>query len=188
MNSCAGNGMVRRAGLVSMAALFLWCTAAVAQTTPTAPEWKSHSYAADGFSAIFPSEPQVSKKDISTGAGTVELRSYIVEAGDVALFIGVTDFGSALAGKGPDEVLDGAKGGALENSKSHIVGTPRKITLGVYPGLEFDSEGDTAHFHARIYLVGTTLYQTLVVTSLHVPYAGEERFLDSFQLIARERN
>jgi hypothetical protein len=33
--------------------------------------------------------------------------------------------------------------------------------------------------------VGTTLYQTLVVSPLASPYADTKRFLDSFQLIAR---
>ncbi len=41
------------------------------------------------------------------------------------------------------------------------------------------------HFYARIYLVGTTLYQTLIASPLGGPYAGTTTFLDSFQLIPR---
>jgi hypothetical protein len=44
------------------------------------------------------------------------------------------------------------------------------------------------HFSARIYLVGTTLYQALTAAPLGKPYAGVPRFLDSFQLIARVQN
>jgi hypothetical protein len=44
------------------------------------------------------------------------------------------------------------------------------------------------HFSARIYLVGTTLYQTLTAAPLGKPFASATRFLDSFQLIARVKN
>ena len=64
----------------------------------------------------------------------------------------------------------------------------RKIKLGVYPGIEYEAESDAAHFTARIYIVGSVLYQTLVVVPLGKPYDDTTRFLDSFQLIARTSN
>lgn len=150
------------------------------------PAWKTYSYAADGFSAAFPSEPVLGRKNIDTQAGTFELRSYLVEGEQMALFIGVCDYGDKAAGSDPKTLLQGAKKGALENSSSHLVSeTP--ITLGIYPGLEFEAESSQMHFHARIYLVGATLYQTLVVSPLGKPYPPTVRFLDSFQLIARVR-
>ncbi len=149
-----------------------------------AQAWKTFSYASDGFSASYPSEPEISKRQIPTDAGSFELRSYIAQADPVALFVGVCDYGSAVANRDPDTVLQGAKNGALENSHSHLV-SERKITLGVYHGVAFESESDAAHFSARVYMVGTTLYQTLVVSPLGKPYPDTVRFLDSFQLIAR---
>ena len=56
-------------------------------------------YPSDGFRASYPSEPQLQKRDIPTDAGTFELRSYPVESGQTALFIGVCDYGSQVAGK-----------------------------------------------------------------------------------------
>jgi hypothetical protein len=44
------------------------------------------------------------------------------------------------------------------------------------------------HFYARIYLVGDTLYQTLVASPFGSNYADKARFLDSFELIPRARN
>ena len=76
---------------------------------------------------------------------------------------------------------------ALSNFNSHLL-SEKKITLGTYPGVEFEAESDAAHFSARIYMVGTTLYQTLAVAALGKPYADATRFLDSFQLIARVPN
>ncbi len=164
-------------------AVLCFAAAVSAQTT----EWKSYSYPSDGFQASYPSAPEMTKRDIPTDAGSFELRSYIAQVSPVALFIGVCDYGSQAAGKDPQTMLQGAKNGALANSSSHLV-SEKKITLGVYPGIEFEAESDAAHFTARIYIVGSVLYQTLVVVPLGKPYDDTTRFLDSFQLIARTTN
>ena len=165
--------------------VLLCCAAALGAQ---APDWKAYKYADDGFSASFPSAPELSKRNVDTTAGAFELRSYIAQVGQSALFVGVCDYGAKTAGRDPDEVLQGTKSGALENSKSHLV-REQKITLGIYHGLEFESESDAtenkAHFYARIYFVGSTLYQTLTVSPVGTPYPDTVRFLDSFQLIAR---
>lgn len=152
--------------------------------TPAAPGWKPYSYPADGFTASFPTAPDVKKESLPTDAGSFELRSYIAQDGDVAMFVGVCDYGSKTTGKDPDTLLQGAKDGALENSKSKLV-SEKKITFGIYPGLAYEAESGEAHFSARIYIVGGILYQTLVVFPLGKPYADATRFLDSFQLIPR---
>jgi hypothetical protein len=148
------------------------------------PQWKSYSYAVDGFSASFPSEPTMQKQSVPTGAGTFELHAYMAQDGQVALYVGVCDYGSAAAGQDPQPILDGAKNGAVSNANAHILSSS-KITLGVYPGVAFEAESDTLHFSARFYLVGTMLYQTLTAGPVGQPYAGTPKFLDSFQLIPR---
>lgn len=162
-----------------------------AQTPPAtsvpAPEWKAYSYPADGFSATFSSTPEQQKKDVPTAAGSFELRAYLTQDGEAATFVGVCDYGTAVAGRDPDSVLDGAQQGAISNVSAHLISGSR-ITLGIYHGVQFEAESDTMHFSARVYLVGTTLYQTLVASPLGKPYAGTTRFLDSFQLIARVKN
>jgi hypothetical protein len=157
-----------------------------AQTTPAAPtaDWKTYSYSADGFSASFPFEPQFSKRDVPTDAGSFELRAYLATEGEAAVYVGVCDYGSAVSGKDPNTVLEGAKNGAVSNVSGHLL-SAKQITFGVYPGVEFEADSDTMHFAARIYLVGTTLYQSLTAAPLRKPYAGTTRFLDSFRLIAR---
>ena len=149
-----------------------------------AQQWKPYSYPSDGFSAAFPSEPQFSKRDVPTEKGNFELRAYLVEEGQAALYVGVCDYGSAISDRTPDEVLQGAKGGAISNVNAHLI-REKAVTLGSYPGVEFEAENDTMHFYARIYLVGTTLYQTLIASPLGTPYVNASRFLDSFQLIPR---
>ena len=160
--------------------------AAPSQAAPT-PNWQTYSYAADGFSASFPFAPTTDKKNVPTNAGSFELRSYLAADGNSAVFVGVCDYGTAIQGKNPNDVLNGAQSGALTNAKGHLISSS-KITLGVYPGLSFEVENDSMHFSARIYLVGSTLYQTLVAAPLSQPYPDVQRFLDSFQLIARTQN
>ena len=176
-----------RSMAVSLVA-FTFAATLIAQTTPApaapAPNWKTYSYTADGLSASFPFEPQFSKRDVPTDKGSFELRAYLVEDGEAAIFVGVCDYGSAISDRSPDQVLDGAQQGAIDNVKAHLV-SGKKIIFGVYPGREFEAESDAIHFTARIFLVGTTLYQTLTAAPLGKPYAGTQRFLDSFQLIAR---
>jgi hypothetical protein len=149
-----------------------------------AQQWKTYSYPADGFSATFPAEPQMQKKNVPTDKGSFELRAYLVEDGQAALFVGVCDYGSAISDRTPDQVLDGAQQGAIDNVSAHLL-SGKKIMLGAYPGRAFEAENDTMHFSARIYLVGTTLYQTLTAAPLGSPYAGTATFIDSFQLIPR---
>lgn len=180
---------------VSLVALSFAATLS-AQTSPAAaaqapaapaPDWRTYTYPSDGFSTSFPFEPQFSKRDVPTDKGNFELRAYLVEDGQAALYVGVCDYGSAISDRTSDQVLDGAQQGALDNVKAHLL-RGKIITLGIYPGREFESENDTLHFTARIFLVGTTLYQTLIAAPLGKPYDGVPRFMDSFQLIARTRN
>jgi hypothetical protein len=62
-----------------------------------------------------------------------------------------------------------------------------KITLGANPGLQFEAENSSTHFTARMYMVGATLYETLVVSPLNKPFDQTGRFLDSFQLVTRTK-
>jgi hypothetical protein len=149
-----------------------------------APEWKSYSYPADGFKASFPSIPEFQKSDVPTEAGSFELRAYRANIDQTTLYIGVSDFGTSAAGIDPDTLLQGSRDGALSNTKAHLI-SEKKITLGIYHGIAMEAQNDAIHFSARIYLVGTTQYQTLVVSPLGKPYADTTLFLDSFQLIAR---
>jgi hypothetical protein len=174
--------------LAAVVAVVFFGVALTAQAQDSsAQNWKTYSYPADGFSASYPSEPELQKRDVPTDAGSFQLRSYSAQVAPVALFIGVCDSGTQVVGSDPDTLLEGAKKGALSNFNSHLL-SEKKITLGTYPGVEFEAESDAAHFTARIYMVGTTLYQTLAVAALGKPYADAPRFLDSFQLIARVPN
>ncbi len=163
------------------------CLAGLLSAQPQGqPQWKTYSYPADGFSISTPSLPKLDKQNVKTDAGTFELRAYLVEDGSSALYVGVCDYGQTGAGRDPDTVLQGAKNGAITNVQAHIV-SEGKISLGVYPGLSFEAENTDFHLSARIFYLGTTLYQTLIARALSEPYANADVFLNSFQLLARTR-
>jgi hypothetical protein len=174
------------------AALLTIAVLACAQSSPApqtqaAPAWQQHRYDSEGFSVSFPSEPKAEKQNVDTDSGPFELRSYLVIDGDVALYVGVCDYGAKAAGIDPDSMLQGAKNGALSNTKATLA-SEKKITLGIYHGIEFEADAPSGHISARMYVVGTTLYQTLAVVPTGESYSGVTRFLDSFQLIARATN
>jgi hypothetical protein len=172
-----------RAGLLLAAVFFL-----VAPAVRThAQDWSTFKYPTDGFSATFPVAPNEDTRLIETQSGTVELHGYTLELDQVAFFVGVCDYGSMADGGGVDAMLEGAMNGALETSKAHLT-HESKISLGHYHGLEYESESEEMHYTTRVYMVGNTMYQMLVVYPLSSPFSETRRFLDSFQLLGRETN
>jgi hypothetical protein len=149
-----------------------------------APGWKPYTYPSDGFSASFPSAPTMQKQNVTTDAGTLELRTYVAEDSSAAFIGAVCDYGATAAGKDADTLLESAQKGAIDNLKAHLL-SEKKIALGANHGVEFEADSDTTHISARIYLAGTTLYQIIVAGPLNARPADTSRFLDSFQLIDR---
>jgi hypothetical protein len=170
-----------RVGCIAMcAALLCLPVAAAAQTAM----WKEYTYASDGFAVSFPTLPLVQKKNIPTDASSIELHEYVEQINGVSLIVTVSDYGTALAGKDADTQLQGAKNAALKNAGAQLK-SEKKFMFDVNPGLEYEAESSAAHFTVRIYLVSSTLYQTLVAAPVGKPYAGTTQFLDSFKLIPK---
>ena len=86
-----------------------------------APEWKTYSYPADGFSASLPLEPIVQKKDVPTEKGSFEMHVYMMQETDSALVVMACDYGDAIAGRDADSILHGAQEGAISNVRGHLI-------------------------------------------------------------------
>ena len=145
-----------------------------------------YSFPEEGFSTYFPRYPGQGTNNTTTEAGPLETRQYIAGDSDTALSVTVCDYGAQYAGMDPDNLLEGYKNAILTRSNSHLI-REKKITLGVYRGVEFETESKAMHFSVRYYFVGTTLYGISVVSPIKKPYADTMSFLDSFQLIDRVR-
>jgi hypothetical protein len=144
-------------------------------------DWKPYPYPADGFQASFPSLPEIQKKAVPTESGPVDLRTYTAQWASAVLSVGVCDYGSTAAGKDPARMLQGAKNGTLINSGSHLIGE-KDISAHGIAGLAYQAQNDSRHFTVRIFMRGSVIYQTVVVTPLGKPFSDTARFLDSFQL------
>ena len=162
----------------------LWVQAinTLAQTA----DWKQYTYSDDGFQASYPSPPDLQKKSVQTSAGEFELRSYSAAAADTQLIIGVCDYGTAVADKSSYQMLLGAKNSMLSNSASHLV-SEKKIALGTNPGAQFEAENSATHFTVRMFMVGTTLYEALVISPINKPFDQSDHFFDSFQFVTRTK-
>lgn len=145
------------------------------------PQLKAYSYPADGFSASYPYEPQLTKKNKSVAGATVESHMYLAQNSQVGVAVIVEDRGAAAVA---DTELQRAKNDFLTTAAYRLV-SEKKITLVIYSGVEFEAESNEVHVSARFYLVGATLYKTAVLSLPGKPYADTTRFLDSFQLIPR---
>jgi hypothetical protein len=91
----------------------------------------------------------------------------------------------AVASSKPDDLLDGARNGAVEKVKGKLE-SEEKITMNGFPGreLRIAAPGDLK-LSARIYMVKARLYQTIVVAPKAKEVAGNtKRFLDSFKFTA----
>lgn len=156
---------------------------------PQTSEWKSFGSSSEGFSALFPSPPEMNKSPIPVDGNTFELRSYVTEVGSTALYVGVCDYGPTGRKANPGDLLASAEKGALE----HINARPmqeKKIAIQTAqgdeePGVQFEAENDQLHFSSRMYLVKGVLYQIMVAAPVKQPFADTAKFLDSFELAAQ---
>jgi hypothetical protein len=151
----------------------------------TEPEWKEYISSDGEFTIEAPGDPEIEDSPIETPLGTLTIRMYIWDLGDIAYLAAYVDYPQEIFDyQTPEELLDFAADGAVEGISGILISkTP--ITYEQHPGLELkiNAPADDATAIARIYLVENRLYQVLVVT-----YIGEEkpektaRFLDSFTI------
>ena len=175
-------GIPARLRFMALSSLFPLAALNVA----AAQEWQTYSYPADGFSISAPAQPVISKQDVDSDGGSVKMHNYLLELGSAALYASTSE-DSALPNSNLDDALKGAEQGAVDNVHGHLV-SDKRIALGSYPGVEMEADSDSAHFTARIYIVRSRLYLTLVVSAPGKPYPGATRFLDSFHLLPAVSN
>lgn len=172
-------------GLVNLGLIVMLCAgsqhAAKAEDSGDSHSWKTYSYPADGFSASFSSVPKRDTRNLQTAAGIKEMHIYSATDSGVALTVMVTDVGD-VGKEDTERLLEGGKQGALASMQAREI-SEQKIALGNYPGIELVAETDAFHIIVHFYLVGTKVYQAIVVSPIGEHYGYTTRFLDSLQLI-----
>lgn len=155
-----------------------------------APQWQTYSYPADGFSASFPSAPQLEGKNQPASASSLELHSYCAQLQSAHLCIAVFLHASETFGLEGDALIQRIKMGDVDSLTGHKTRelSEKPIALGGNKGVALETENDVIHASIRIYQAGDVIYQTIVASPIANRSADSDRFLDSFQLIARTQN
>ena len=160
--------------------------ALVFSATARAEEWKEQSLKDCQCTASFPGTPQTRTQKMQSAVGSLDSTMFLLEVPGQAFYaLAYVDYPKELAAK-PDELLDGARDGAVAKIKGQLK-TENKITLAGAPGreLRIEAPGDVV-LQARIYLVNQRLYQSIVVVQKGRADAPEnKKFLESFKFDKR---
>lgn len=136
------------------------------------------------FKVKFPGEPEVK---VESAAGIV-LKMYLVESWGRSYMVGWADVplpSWESESRTKSRLFDG-RDGALKAVNGKSNGTSKTIQLlDRFPGLEFGGTAEGKHLRARIYLVGTRMYQLLVAdgTESFPTSAAADEFFNSFEVI-----
>lgn len=149
-------------------------------------KWNTYKYSEDGFRVSFPAEPKLERKQQDAEKGSIKFSSYCAQISTAYLCAAVIDQGPQATGMDPAILMERAKIGILSAPKTHKL-SEEQINLDGHSGVELETESDTVHIFTRIYMVDSTLYQTMVTVPVGDRYPGTGRFLDSFRLIPRVR-
>ncbi|MFO0818267.1 MAG: hypothetical protein U1A77_10020 [Pirellulales bacterium] len=107
-----------------------------------AAEWQKVSPPGTDLVIEMPGEPKASNQKIDTVAGQIEVTLYILEVDGLAYLVNSTSIPPNAPMATIDERLNGARDGALQNTKGKLV-SEKKIKVGVNQGrdLVIEKEG-----------------------------------------------
>ena len=149
---------------------------------PEADRWKRVSPTDAGFTLEFPAPPSEMEQRVKAADGKSEMVVHTLAAadGETAYMAGWHDYPPTTTSA--DAILDGARDGALANTKGTLV-SEKKIKTGAHPGRELVIQARGTTTHARIYWVKGRLIQMLaIMPEGQVVEADAKAFLDSFRL------
>ncbi|MCF6364601.1 MAG: hypothetical protein L3J35_00185 [Bacteroidales bacterium] len=148
---------------------------------------KYHSV--DGrFKVNFSGTPDVSNESVPTDVGNIEMYMFMYEKSITeAEMIAYSDYPSAMVkASNPDDMLQGAKEGAVGNLGATIV-EEKEITYGKHKGLEFRANSPQFYVNYRIFLVNNRLYQIAIMRDgSFASQSNVDKFFNSFELIEKE--
>lgn len=144
----------------------------------------------EGFSAAFPCLPTRTTAAANTPFGKIEVVTYEAAYDDANYAVSFVDYGSLVPGGDLPPVLvsfilDGARRGVLRSAGMNEP-TITDIQTGEYVGQAIRAENAEKTLHGRIYIVGQTTYQIVIVTRKDRPADDAvSRYLDSFKALPR---
>lgn len=155
-------------------------------TGPAANAWITYTWPPDRYSIMMPRQP---RRQTRFHSG-VQVSMASCDMGPVgAYFVAASRATMVLPGQAFDAkaALEGGVNGALANSGGKLI-SQKNIQLDGHPGREISFNGSSAGrsftAYARLYVVDTTVYQTMFLgPSGSHPGADLNKFFDSFKLL-----
>lgn len=154
---------------------------------PLAPG-RAFSSAEGRYRVRFPEAPRLVVRKVPSEAGPIDVHMAVVDRGDVAYFASYNDYDVDPAAFDRDAALEAVLESALASSKATLK-SRRDIALGGHPGRAYEAtlvlpNGKAGSCRARLYMVGTRLYQAMVIeTRDKEDPKATATFLDSFALL-----
>ncbi|WP_233583321.1 hypothetical protein [Corallococcus sp. CA053C] len=150
---------------------------------PAGPEFKPYD-APEGFGIGMPAEPQIARKQIPLGAGTVATASYSARANEVLYSVSIADYPEKLVASRPPEALLNEGRDGLAKEVQGTLKDEQDITLDGYPGKSYTVSSPVAgEIKARNFLVGPRLYTLLVLFNPNTGAPVADTFLTSLKLV-----
>jgi len=145
---------------------------------------KYHSV--DGkFKVNFTGTPKVSNEKVPTEVGDIEMFMFMYEKSLTEIeMIAYSDYPSAIvAVSDKDEMLNGAKEGALSNLEA-VIKEEKQITYKGHKGIEFKANSSQYYVNYKIFLVNNRLYQiALMRDGSYATQSNVDKFFNSFELL-----
>ncbi|MDO8646811.1 MAG: hypothetical protein Q7R70_00140 [Candidatus Diapherotrites archaeon] len=145
---------------------------------------KEFKPAGAGFSVLMPGTPQLQTQTMNTAIGPVDIKMYVLEKDNLGYTVGYTSYPeAAVSEKTPDQMLDGARDGAVANVFGTLT-SEEILSINGNPAREFTITVKGGGIRARIILVKNKLYMVLVAASkdnIMKKQVGD--FLESFKLV-----
>jgi hypothetical protein len=143
-----------------------------------------------GFTVSLPGTPGEVKQTINTPLGPVEAKMFVVAnpSDKSGFLVGFNDYPAGVTQQGtPDQILDGARQGAVQNVPGAKLLAEKKVSVGDVPGREITMDlGTAGQGRFRFFLAGSRLYQLGVTgTGEKVTSADAERFFNSFRITGK---
>ena len=111
-------------------------TTHVPKSSNQAARWKTFLSDDKGFAVQFPTEPNRETDIVNAPSGRVELIQYMSKHKDIVYAVMYVDYTSnALIGMTPEQLLDNARNGAVENVQGKLL-SEVIISKANYPGRE----------------------------------------------------
>lgn len=161
-------------------------------------EWNEYVYAEDGFAVSAPLEPHIHPRYLDGGKGEGLVgHSYFFpltreqQAGSAYRFLLEVSRLRDSDQRTPEQVLNDAKnlyasylGTSFKLASPATVIYEKPISLGKYPGIEFEMQHESFRYLGRFYVVGRRAYSLTVDTYIQSPFPEEmQRWYRSFRLI-----